>query len=125
MIFQISSVSLSGLHPKIESSPALFLTTPQFFRRFSTIPWAQAGNRLSLREILGFRGQGWRPMNEESSVGENLPGDPTLVSAKIRRLRRMAKNYASKSAQDKEELLLHDSERFGVPPWHDGRGPGI
>jgi len=82
-------------------------------------------------EIPGFRqggpgrGRGGRPMNEESSAGEDLPGGPNLVSAKMRRVRRMAKKCASKSASDREELLLHDSERFGIPPWQDGRGQEI
>jgi hypothetical protein len=67
-------------------------------------------------------------MKEESSAGEDLPRGPNFVSPKGPRVRRMPENYASKSALDKEGLLLDDSERFGPPPGlhpssPSGRGP--
>jgi hypothetical protein len=55
-------------------------------------------------------------MNEEASAGEDLPRGPHLVFAKKQRVRRMAGDYAAKSALDRQGSLLGDSARFGLPP---------
>jgi hypothetical protein len=48
-----------------------------------------------------------------SGMREDLRRGPNLVSEKRRRVRRMAENYASKSALAGEGLLLEDSD----PAW--------
>ena len=57
-----------------------------------------------------------RPMNEESSVGEDLRRGRNFFSAKRQRFRRIPGNYALKSALAREGFLLDDSERFGLSP---------
>jgi hypothetical protein len=123
----------SEIHP-LPFSESIFILNSAFDQvnkmfRLAAPRFIYLSSPVSIRTKVG---KPWREVDESRHGGteEDLPRGPNLVSAKKRRIRRMSGNYASKSALDREESLLDDSDpakggtAWATPFITTNRGPG-